>query len=142
MGWIYSYVLVDKTGQHDLSQLRSLQDWFLKYELQTVDGVSEIATVGGMVKQYQVQIDPAKLRAYNLTLQQVNQAIKAGNQETGASVIEVAEAEHMVRATGYITSVEDLRALPLKVNANGTPLLLGDIAAYNLARRCAVVFLN
>ncbi|GHA48200.1 efflux RND transporter permease subunit [Photobacterium aphoticum] len=132
VGWIYSYVLVDKTGQHDLSQLRSLQDWFLKYELQTVDGVSEIATVGGMVKQYQVQIDPAKLRAYNLTLQQVNQAIKAGNQETGASVIEVAEAEHMVRATGYITSVEDLRALPLKVNANGTPLLLGDVASVQL----------
>lgn len=132
VGWIYSYVLQDKTGQHDLAQLRSLQDWFLKYELQTVDGISEVATVGGMVKQYQVQIDPAKLRAYDLTLQQVNQAIQDGNQESGASVVEVAEAEHMVRATGYLTSIEDIQALPLKVTGQGTPLLLGDIAEINL----------
>ncbi|WP_114764325.1 efflux RND transporter permease subunit [Vibrio rhodolitus] len=132
VGWIYSYVLQDKTGQHDLAELRSLQDWFLKYELQTVAGVSEVATVGGMVKQYQVQIDPAKLRAYNLTLQQINAAINNGNQETGASVIEVAEAEHMVRTSGYLTSIDDLRALPLKVTKNGTPLLLGDVAEINL----------
>ncbi|MBY8314081.1 efflux RND transporter permease subunit [Vibrio fluvialis] len=128
VGWVFSYVLQDKTGQHDLAQLRCLQDWFLKYELQTVDGVSEVATVGGMVKQYQIQIDPAKLRAYNLTLQQVNMAIKNGNQETGASVIEVAEAEHMVRTTGYLTSIGDIQALPLKVTKEGTPLMLGDIA--------------
>lgn len=132
VGWIYSYVLQDKTGQHDLSELRSLQDWFLKYELQTVNGLSEVATVGGMVKQYQVQIDPAKLRAYDLTLKQVNSAIQSGNQETGASVIEVAEAEHMVRTSGYLTGIEDLKALPLKVTAKGTPLLLGDIADVNL----------
>ncbi|PSW06693.1 efflux RND transporter permease subunit [Photobacterium lipolyticum] len=132
VGWIYSYVLQDKTGQHDLSELRSLQDWFLKYELQTVEGVSEIATVGGMVKQYQVQIDPAKLRAYDLTLQQVNSAIQNGNQEAGASVIEVAEAEHMVRATGYLSSIEDLQSIPLRVTERGTPLLLGDIADINL----------
>jgi Cu(I)/Ag(I) efflux system membrane protein CusA/SilA len=132
VGWIYNYVLQDKTGQHDLAELRSLQDWFLKYELQTVDGVSEVATVGGMVKQYQVQIDPAKLRAYDLTLQQVNMAIKNGNQEAGASVIEHAEAEHMVRTTGYLTDVEDIRSLPLKVTATGTPLLLGDVADINL----------
>ncbi|MFO6422677.1 efflux RND transporter permease subunit [Motilimonas sp. KMU-193] len=132
VGWIFSYVLQDKTGQHDLAELRSLQDWFLKYELQTVDGVSEIATVGGMVKQYQVQIDPAKLRAYNLTLQQVNMAIKNGNQESGASVIEVAEAEHMVRTTGYLSSIEDIQSLPLKVTDKGTPLLLGDIADISL----------
>ncbi len=132
VGWIFSYVLQDKTGKHDLAELRSLQDWFLKYELQTVAGVSEVATVGGMVKQYQVQIDPAKLRAYNLTLQQVNAAISNGNQETGASVIEVAEAEHMVRTSGYLTSIDDLRALPLKVTQSGTPLLLGDIADINL----------
>jgi copper/silver efflux system protein len=132
VGWVYSYVLQDKTGKHNLAQLRSLQDWFLKYELQTVDGVSEIATVGGMVKQYQVQIDPAKLRAYDLTLQQVNMAIQNGNQETGASVIEVAEAEHMVRTSGYLTSIEDLQSIPLKVTAKGTPLLLGDIAEINL----------
>ncbi|EDL53819.1 putative silver efflux pump [Vibrio mediterranei AK1] len=132
VGWIYSYVLQDKTGQHDLAELRSIQDWFLKYELQTVAGVSEVATVGGMVKQYQVQIDPAKLRAYDLTLQQVNMAIKNGNQETGASVIEVGEAEHMVRTTGYLSSIEDIKALPLKVTSKGTPLLLGDIADINL----------
>ncbi|MGJ7094071.1 efflux RND transporter permease subunit [Vibrio hannami] len=132
VGWVYSYVLQDKTGQHDLSELRSYQDWFLKYELQTVDGVSEVATVGGMVKQYQIQIDPARLRAYDLTLQQVNNAIKMGNQETGASVIEVAEAEHMVRTTGYLSGIEDIKALPLKVTEKGTPLLLGDIADINL----------
>ncbi|MEZ9229640.1 efflux RND transporter permease subunit [Vibrio amylolyticus] len=131
VGWVYSYVLQDKTGQHDLAELRSLQDWFLKYELQTVDGVSEVATVGGMVKQYQVQIDPAKLRAYDLTLQQVNMAIQNGNQETGASVVEVAEAEHMVRTTGYLSSIEDIKSLPLKVTDKGTPLLLGDIAEIN-----------
>ncbi|OEF24291.1 efflux RND transporter permease subunit [Vibrio rumoiensis] len=132
VGWVYSYVLQDKSGKHDLSELRSYQDWFLKYELQTVDGVSEIATVGGMVKQYQVQIDPAKLRAYDLTLQQVNAAIAQGNQETGASVIEIAEAEHMVRTTGYLSSIDDIQALPLKVTEKGTPLLLGDIAEINI----------
>ncbi|MCG3883554.1 efflux RND transporter permease subunit [Photobacterium leiognathi] len=132
VGWIYSYVLQDKTDKHDLAELRSLQDWFLKYELQTVEGVSEVATVGGMVKQYQVEIDPAKLRAYDLTLQQVNMAIQNGNQETGASVIEVAEAEHMVRTTGYLTNIDDIKSLPLKVTATGTPLLLGDVATINL----------
>ncbi|PHZ58563.1 CusA/CzcA family heavy metal efflux RND transporter [Photobacterium leiognathi] len=132
VGWIYSYVLQDKTGKHDLAELRSLQDWFLKYELQTVAGVSEVATVGGMVKQYQVEIDPAKLRAYDLTLQQINMAIQNGNQETGASVIEVAEAEHMVRTTGYLTNIDDIKSLPLKVTATGTPLLLGEVATINL----------
>ncbi|MEH0675404.1 efflux RND transporter permease subunit [Vibrio scophthalmi] len=132
VGWIYSYVLQDKTGKHDLAELRSLQDWFLKYELQTVNGVSEVATVGGMVKQYQVQIDPAKLRAYDLTLQQVNMAIQNGNQESGASVVEVAEAEHMVRTTGYLSSVDDIKALPLKVSKKGVPLLLGDVADIDL----------
>ncbi|MGI2800386.1 efflux RND transporter permease subunit [Photobacterium damselae] len=132
VGWIYSYVLTDRSGKHDLSELRSLQDWFLKYELQTVDGVSEIATVGGMVKQYQIQIDPNKLRAYNLTLQQINKAIKGGNQEAGASVVEVAEAEHMVRATGYIKNIADLKNIPLGVTSKGTPLLLGDVADINL----------
>lgn len=132
VGWVYSFVLQDKTGEHDLAELRSLQDWFLKYELQTVDGVSEVATVGGMVKQYQVQIDPAKLRAYDLTLQQVNMAIQNGNQESGASVVEVAEAEHMVRTTGYLSGIDDIKALPLKVAKQGTPLLLDDIADINL----------
>ncbi len=128
VGWVYLYALVDKTGQHDLSQLRSLQDWFLKYELQTVQGVSEIATLGGMVKQYQIQIDPDKLRAFGIPLSLIQTAIKQGNQEIGASVVEMAEAEYMVRATGYIKSVEDLENIPLGVNNNGTPILLKDVA--------------
>lgn len=128
VGWIYIYALVDKTGQHDISQLRSLQDWFLKYELQTVAGVSEVASVGGMVKQYQVVIDPNKLRAYGIPLNQVKVAIKRGNQEIGASVIELAEAEYMIRATGYIESQEDIENIPLGINEKGTPLLVKDIA--------------
>ena len=128
VGWVYAYALTDRSGQNDLSQLRSLQDWFLKYELQTVPGVSEVATVGGMVKQYQIRIDPEKLRAHDLPLSAITQAIRKGNQETGASVIEMAEAEYMVRATGYIDSIDDLKRLPVKVSAKGTPLLLGDIA--------------
>jgi len=132
VGWIYSYTLVDRSGQHDLAQLRSLQDWFLKYELQTLPGVSEVATVGGMVRQYQVQVDPLRLRAYDLTLAQVQTAIERGNRESGASVVEMAEAEYMVRASGYIQSVEDLRQLPLLVNESGTPLLLRDVADVHL----------
>nr|WP_086937409.1 efflux RND transporter permease subunit [Thaumasiovibrio occultus] len=132
VGWVLSYILQDKTGQHDLSELRSLQDWFLQYELQTVEGVSEVATVGGMVRQYQLQVDPDKLRAYGLTLAQVNQAIRSGNQEVGASVIEVAEAEHMVRTTGYLSSADDIANLPLRISENGTPLMLGDVADISL----------
>ena len=132
VGWIYEYALVDRTGQHDLSQLRSLQDWFLKYELQTVAGVSEVATVGGMVRQYQVVLDPNKLRAYNLPLEKVRMAIRRANQEAGGSVIEMAEAEYMVRATGYIQNQDDLRRIPLGVSDQGTPLLLGDIAEIRL----------
>lgn len=132
VGWIYSYTLVDRSGKHDLAQLRSLQDWFLKYELQTLPGVSEVATVGGMVRQYQVQVDPLRLRAYDLTLAQVQAAIERGNRESGASVVEMAEAEYMVRASGYIQSVEDLRQLPLLVNKSGTPLLLRDVADVHL----------
>ncbi|WP_019613107.1 efflux RND transporter permease subunit [Psychromonas ossibalaenae] len=132
VGWIFSYALVDKSGKHDLSELRSLQDWFLKFELQTVPGVSEVASVGGMVKQYQVRVDPNKLRAYNMPLNKVSQAIQNANQESGASVIEMAEAEYMVRTSGYISSIEDLKAVPLQVNSKGTPLLLGDVAEINL----------
>ncbi|MGD2052782.1 MAG: efflux RND transporter permease subunit [Gammaproteobacteria bacterium] len=128
VGWVYEYALVDRTGGHDLAQLRSIQDWFLKYELQTVPGVSEVATVGGMVRQYQVVIDPDKLRAFGLTLASVKSAIQRGNQETGGSVIELAEAEYMVRATGYIDSLDDLRNIPLGVNAQGTPILLTEVA--------------
>ncbi|XOZ34368.1 efflux RND transporter permease subunit [Halomonadaceae bacterium KBTZ08] len=128
VGWVYMYALVDRSGQHDLSDLRSLQDWFLKYELQTVSGVSEVATVGGMVKQYQVDVDPDKLRAYDIPLQHVQNAIQQGNQEIGASVVEMAEAEYMVRATGYIQSVSNLASVPLGMNKNGTPVRLKDVA--------------
>ena len=128
VGWIYEYALVDRSGGHDLSQLRSLQDWFLKYELQSVPGVAEVATVGGMVKQYQVVIDPDLLRAYDISLATLHQAIKRANQEVGASVVELAEAEYMVRTTGYISGLEQLREIPLGVNERGTPLLLGDVA--------------
>ena len=132
VGWVYIYALVDRTGQHDISQLRSLQDWFLKYELQSVKGVSEVAAVGGMVKQYQVTVNPDKLRAFDIPLSHVQQAIKRGNQEIGASVVEMAEAEYMVRATGYLRNEQDLGNIPLGVNSNGTPLLLKDIADIGL----------
>ena len=128
VGWVYQYALVDRTGKHDLAELRTLQDWFLKFELQAVEGVSEIATVGGMVKQYQVEVDPNKLRAYQIPLAHIRSAVQRANKESGASVIEMAEAEYMVRASGYIKSVEDLRQVPLRLNENGTPLLLGDVA--------------
>ena len=132
VGWVYEYALVDRNGKHDLSQLRSLQDWFLKYELQTVAGVSEVATIGGMVKQYQVVLDPNKLRAYDLPLEKIRKAIQRGNQEVGGSVIELAEAEYMVRATGYIDSLDDLRHIPLGVNERGIPILLKEVAQIRL----------
>ena len=128
VGWIYLYALVDRTGKHDLSQLRTIQDWFLKFELQTVSGVSEVASIGGMVKQYQIIVDPDKLRAYGIPLSLIQLAIKQGNQEVGASVIEMAEAEYMVSASGYIQSIQDLAIIPLGINNRGTPLLLRDVA--------------
>ncbi len=132
VGWIYLYALVDRTGQHDLSQLRSLQDWFLKFELQTVPGVSEVAAVGGMVKQYQVRVDPDKVRAFDIPLSHIQMAIHRANQEVGASVIEMAEAEYMVRASGYLSSIKDLEQVPLGVNEQGTPLLLKHVADISL----------
>ncbi|MDG4561826.1 MAG: efflux RND transporter permease subunit [Candidatus Competibacter sp.] len=132
VGWVYEYALVDRTGRHDLAQLRSLQDWFLKYELQSVDGVAEVATVGGMVKQYQVVLDPNRLRAYNLPLASVRMAIQNANQEVGGSVIELAEAEYMVRSRGYLQRIEDLRRIPLGVSDTGTPILLDDVADIRL----------
>jgi Cu(I)/Ag(I) efflux system membrane protein CusA/SilA len=128
VGWIYEYALQDRTGQHDLAQLRSIQDWFLKYELQTVSGVAEVATVGGMVRQYQVVLNPDALRAYGLPLAKVRSAIQRGNREVGGSVIEMGEAEYMVRATGYLKSKEDLAAIPLGMNEQGTPIRLEDVA--------------
>jgi Cu(I)/Ag(I) efflux system membrane protein CusA/SilA len=128
VGWVYLYALVDRTGQHDLAQLRSIQDWFLKYELQTVAGVSEVAPVGGMVKQYQVKVDPEKLRAFDIPLSHITMAIKRANQESGASVIEMAEAEYMVRASGYLDGIEAIKTIPLGATREGTPILLQDLA--------------
>ena len=110
VGWIYQYALIDRTGGHDLSQLRAIQDWFLKFELQTINGVSEVATIGGMVKQYQIVVDPNKLRAFDIPLSKLLSAIEMANRETGGSVIEMAEAEYMVRATGYVDGLDDLAA--------------------------------
>ncbi len=132
VGWIYEYALQDKSGNHDLAQLRSIQDWFLKFELQTVPGVAEVATVGGMVKQYQVVVNPDALRAYGLPLAKIRSAIQRGNREVGGSVIEMGEAEYMIRATGYLKSKEDLAAIPLGMNARGTPIRLEDVADIRL----------
>jgi Cu(I)/Ag(I) efflux system membrane protein CusA/SilA len=132
VGWVFEYALVDRSGQRDLSELRSLQDWFLKYELQTVSGVAEVATIGGMVRQYQVVVDPDKLRAFGIPLSKLKMAIQQGNQETGGSVIEMGEAEYMVRARGYLENLDDLRDIPLGVNEQGTPLVLADVADVHL----------
>lgn len=132
VGWIYQYALVDETGQHDLSQLTSIQNWFLKYELQTIPGVAEVATIGGMVKQYQITLEPNRLRAYGLTLKQVKKAIQNANQEVGGSVIELGESEHMIRASGYIQNIQAIKDIPLGVNKNGTPILLSNVAEVTL----------
>ena len=128
VGWIYEYALVDRSGKHDLAELRALQDWFLKYELKTVPDVAEVATVGGMVKQYQVVLDPARLKAYNLPVMKVIAAIRDANREFGGSVLELAEAEYMVRVKGYLRSLDDFRRIPVKASEGGTPVLLADIA--------------
>ena len=129
VGWVYEYALIDKGNTHDLSQLRSLQDWFIKYELQTVPGVSEIATIGGMVKQYQVTADPDNLRAYNISLSQLKKAIQSANQETSGSVMELGEAEYMISSKGYLKNVEDIENIPVSLNKEtGAPILLRDIA--------------
>jgi Cu(I)/Ag(I) efflux system membrane protein CusA/SilA len=128
VGWIYEYALVDRSGQHDLAQLRSLQDWFLKFELQALPNVAEVATVGGMVKQYQILLDPNRLRAYGIGLDRVMAAVRAANSETGGSVVEMAEAEYMVRATGYLQSIADIEKIPVGLGAGGTPILVRDIA--------------
>src|SRR5438128_2386466 len=128
VGWVYEYALVDRSGKLDLSQLRALQDWFLKYELKAVANVSEVASVGGMVRQYQVALDPTKLRAYNISHGKVIDAIQKANQETGGSVLELGEAEYMVRASGYLQSIDDFRKIPLTTSEAGVPVRLGDVA--------------
>src|SRR3954467_8790895 len=128
VGWVYEYALVDRTGRLDLSQLRALQDWFLKYELKTVPNVSEVASVGGMVRQYQIVLDPARLRAFGITHTKVVEAVQRANQETGGSVLELGEAEYMVRASGYLQSLDDFREIPLTTTDGGVSVRLGDVA--------------
>lgn len=128
VGWVFEYALVDKTGTYDLSELRSIQDWYLRYELQTVPGVSEVASIGGYVKQYQVEVDPNKLAAYNLPLNKIIQAIKRSNNNVGGRLLEMSETEFMVRGLGYIQSLKDLERVPLGVGKQGTPILLKDVA--------------
>jgi Cu(I)/Ag(I) efflux system membrane protein CusA/SilA len=132
VGWVYEYALVDRSGTHDLSQLRALQDWFLKYELKTVPNVAEVASIGGMVRQYQIVLDPNRLRAYGIPHARVIEAVQKANQEAGGSVLEMGEAEYMVRASGYLASLDDFRKIPLKTAAGGVPVLLGDVARIQL----------
>ena len=128
VGWIYQYALVDRSGRHDLGELRAIQDWFLKFELKSVPDVAEVASVGGMVRQYQIQLDPERLRAYGIPHTRVIAAVQAANRETGGSVIEMGEAEYMVRASGYLKTLDDFRSIPLAAGAKGVPVLLQDVA--------------
>ncbi|ETK24336.1 efflux RND transporter permease subunit [Pseudomonas sp. FH1] len=132
VGWIFQYALVDRSGGHDLAQLRALQDWFLKFELKTLPNVAEVATVGGMVKQYQVQLDPVKLASLGITQSEVTEAIGKANQETGGAVLEMAETEFIVRASGYLKTLNDFRAIPLKLGTGGVPVTLGDVATIQM----------
>ena len=132
VGWIYSYALVDRSGKMDAGQLRALQDWFLKYELKTVPNVAEVASVGGMVRQYQVVLDPDKLAAYNIAHTRVIDALRKANQETGGSVLELGEAEYMVRASGYLQGLDDFRKIPLATSSSGVSVRLGDVARIQL----------
>jgi Cu(I)/Ag(I) efflux system membrane protein CusA/SilA len=131
VGWIFQYALVDRTGSNDLSQLRALQDWFLRYELKSLPDVAEVATVGGMNRQLQVLLDPLKLAAYGITHAQVREALLAGNQESGGAVLELAEAEYMVRASGYLKTLDDVRAIPLAARG-GVPVRVGDVATVQI----------
>ncbi|MBP6122145.1 CusA/CzcA family heavy metal efflux RND transporter, partial [Providencia sp.] len=128
VGWIFEYALVDKTGKHNLAELRSLQDWFLKYELKALPNVSEVATVGGVVKAYQIIVDPLKLTQFSVTLPEIKQAVEMANQEAGGSSIEIAEAEYMVRASGYLQSMDDFNKIFLKTTQAGVPIYLQDVA--------------
>lgn len=128
VGWVFEYALVDKSGKHNLAELRSLQDWFLKYELKALPNVSEVATVGGVVKSYQIIVDPLKLTQFSVTLPEIKQAVEMANQEAGGSSIEIAEAEFMVRANGYLQSMDDFNKIYLKMAENNVPIYLKDVA--------------
>jgi Cu(I)/Ag(I) efflux system membrane protein CusA/SilA len=132
VGWVYEYALVDRSGKHDLAQLRSIQDWYLRYALQTVNGVSEVAAIGGYVKQYQVEVDPDILLAYNIPLSKVREAIRRSNNDVGGRLVEMSETEFMVRGLGYIKGIKDLKIVPLGVDSYGTPIFLKDVANVRL----------
>ncbi|MDX8380909.1 MAG: CusA/CzcA family heavy metal efflux RND transporter [Ghiorsea sp.] len=132
VGWVYEYALVDKTGQHDLAQLRSIQDWYLRYPLQTVEGVSEVASIGGYVKQYQIELNPDALLAYNIPLSKIKHAIQRSNNDVGGRIVEMGETEYMVRGLGYVKSIQDLESIPVGVDDNGTPIFLKQIANIHL----------
>ena len=132
VGWVFEYALVDRTGRHDLSQLRALNDWFLKFELKTVRDVAEVASIGGMVRQYQIVLDPDRLRAFGMSHTRVLDAVAQANQESGGSVVEIAETEYMVRSHGYLHSLEDFRNIVLNASEAGTPVLLRDVASVRL----------
>ncbi len=144
VGWVYEYALVDRTGNTDLAELRSIQDWYLRYPLQTVEGVSEVASVGGYVKQYQVEVDPNALLAYNIPLSKIKHAIQRSNNDVGGKLVEMAETEYMVRGLGYIQSIDDLNVIPVGVDDNGIPIRLQDVAHIHLGPelRRGVVELN
>ncbi len=144
VGWVYMYALIDKTNQYSLSDLTSLQDWLLRYELQSVGGVSEVATVGGMRRQYQVVADPIRLQAYSVPMSHLQVALSRGNQEVGASVVELAEAEYMVTLSGYVKSIDDIKSIPLGTNIQGTPITVADVADVTMgpAMRRGVAELN
>jgi len=128
VGWVYEYALVDRTGKNDLAKLRTIQDWYLRYQLETVPGVAEVADLGGYVKQFQVNVDPNRLLAYDIPLSKVIHAVQRSNNDVGGRVVEYGEAEHMVEGIGYIETLDDLRTIPVGVDQHGTPILINDIA--------------
>src|SRR5437868_71911 len=132
VGWVFQYALVDKSGKHSLADLRSLQDWTIRYQLQSVPGVAEVASLGGFVRQYQVTVDPNKLAAYRIPLMQVTQAVRGSNNEVGARLVEWSGAEYMVRARGYVKSIADLEQIVVKTDERGTPVRLRDVARIEL----------
>src|SRR6267142_6463486 len=132
VGWVFEYALVDTTGRYDLSQLRSFQDWTLRYWLQGVDGVAEVASVGGFVKQYQVDLDPAKLQSYGVSVRDVADAIRRSNSDVGGGVVDISEHEHFVRGRGYIRKIEDIEQVPVKLGTGGVPITVRDVASVHL----------
>ena len=132
LGWVFQYALVDRSGKHDLAELRSLQDWYLRYQLQSIPGVAEVAAVGGFVRQYQVQVDPNRLRAFNLSIDRVMEAVRTGNNDVGGRLVEFAGAEYMIRGRGYARSIHDLEQIAIGASANGVPIRIADVGRVTL----------